>query len=120
MMSMTSRVRASGLENGAPYQPSTTCGPLTPMPSTTRPPVRWSRVSACIAIDVGLRPDICTIEVPRRTRLVSRPHHASGVNASDPHASAVKIGVEAGVLGGGDELADTLRRLCAPVAELQS
>ena len=28
--------------------------------------------------------------------------------------------VEAGVLGGGDELADTLRRLCSPVAELQS
>ena len=91
MMSTTSRVRASGLENGWPYQPSTTCGPLTPMPSTTRPPVRWSRVSACIAIEVGLRPDICTIEVPRRTRLVSRPHHASGVNASDPQASAVKI-----------------------------
>ena len=44
-----------------------------------------------MAIDVGLRPDICTMEVPRRTRLVSRPHHASGVNASDPHASAVKM-----------------------------
>ena len=89
-MSTTSRVRASGLANGWPYQPSTTCGPLTPMPSTTRPPVRWSRVSACIAMEVGVRPDICTIEVPSRTRLVSRPHQASGVNASEPHASAVK------------------------------
>ncbi len=91
MMSTTSRVRASGLANGWPYQPSTTWGPLTPMPSTTRPPVRWSRVSACIAIEVGLRPDICTIDVPRRTREVSRPHHASGVKASEPQASAVKM-----------------------------
>ena len=45
---------------------------------------------ACIAIDAGERPDICTIEVPSRTRVVSRPHHASGVKASDPQASAVK------------------------------
>jgi hypothetical protein len=42
-------------------------------------------------MEVGVLPDICTIEVPSRTRLVSRPHHASGVKASDPHASAVKI-----------------------------
>ena len=44
-----------------------------------------------MAIDVGARPDICTMDVPSRTREVSRPHHASGVNASLPHASAVKI-----------------------------
>ena len=91
MMSTTSRVRASGLPNGWPYQPSTTCGPLTPMPRTIRPFERWSRVSACMAMDVGERPDICTIEVPSRTRVVSRPHQASGVNASEPQASAVKI-----------------------------
>ncbi len=90
-MSTTSRVRASGLANGWPYQPSTTCGPLTPMPRMTRPPERWSRVSACIAIDAGERPDICTIEVPSLSREVSRPHQASGVNASEPQASAVKI-----------------------------
>ena len=91
MMSTTSRVRANGLPNGWPYQPSTTCGPLTPMPRITRPPDRWSSVSACIAIDVGERPLIWTIEVPSRTREVSRPHHASGVKASEPQASAVKI-----------------------------
>ena len=60
------------------------------MPSTIRPPLRWSRVSACMAIEVGVRPDICTIEVPSRTFVVSRPHHASGVKASEPQASAVK------------------------------
>ena len=43
-----------------------------------------------MAIEVGLRPLICTIEVPSRSRVVSRPHHARGVKASDPQASAVK------------------------------
>jgi hypothetical protein len=43
-----------------------------------------------MAIDVGVRPDIWTIDVPSRSRVVSRPHHANGVNASEPHASAVK------------------------------
>ena len=46
---------------------------------------------ACIAIEVGARPDICTMDVPSRTREVSRPHQARGVNASEPQASAVKI-----------------------------
>ena len=91
MMSTTSRVRASGLPKGWPYQPSTTCGPLTPMPRMTRPFERWSSVSRCIAIEVGARPDIWMIEVPSLIREVSRPHQASGVNASLPHASAVKI-----------------------------
>ena len=90
MMSTTSRVRASGLENGWPYQPSTTWGPETPIPRMTRPFDRWSSVRVCIAIEVGVRPDICTIEVPSRSRSVSLPHQASGVNASLPQASAVK------------------------------
>ena len=47
-------------------------------------------MSACIAIEVGVRPDICTIDVPSLTRLVRWPHQASGVNASEPQASAVK------------------------------
>jgi hypothetical protein len=37
---MYSRVRASGLANGIPYQPSTTCGPDTPSPRMKRPPER--------------------------------------------------------------------------------
>ena len=61
------------------------------MPRITRPLARWSRVSTCIAIDVGVRPDICTIDVPSRIRDVSRPHQANGVKASDPQASAVKM-----------------------------
>jgi hypothetical protein len=48
-----SRVRASGFENGIPYQPSTTCGPETPMPRIIRPPLRWSSVIAAIAAAVG-------------------------------------------------------------------
>jgi len=42
-----------------------------------------------MAVDVGVRPAICTIDVPSRIVDVRDPHHASGVNASEPHASAV-------------------------------
>ncbi len=79
-----SRVRASGLANGSPYQPSTTCGPDTPSPRMKRPPLRWSIVSAAIAEAVGRRALICMIAVPSRTFFVAEPHHASGVSASEP------------------------------------
>src|SRR5690242_426863 len=84
-----SRVRASGFANGSPYQPSTTCGPETPSPSTNRPPDRWSIVSACIAVAAGDRAESWTTDVPSRTRDVAAPHQASGVNASEPQDSAV-------------------------------
>ena len=74
-----------------PYQPSTTCGPDTPRPSTNRPPDRWSIVIAAIAVAAGWRADICVIAVPSRTRSVAAPHHASGVSPSEPYASAVQI-----------------------------
>ena len=38
---------------------------------------------------VGVRADNCTTEVPSRIRVVSRPHQANGVKASEPQASAV-------------------------------
>ena len=38
---------------------------------------------------VGVRAESCTTDVPKRIRVVSRPHHANGVKASEPHASAV-------------------------------
>ena len=88
---MYSRVRASGFENGIPYQPSTTCGPEAPMPKMKRPPERWSSDIAAIAVAAGWRADSCTIPVPRRTFLVCEPHHASGVRQSEPYASAVQI-----------------------------
>ena len=46
-------------------------------------------MSACIAVDAGVRALICTIAVPSRIRDVCAPIQASGVNASEPHASAV-------------------------------
>ncbi len=42
-----------------------------------------------IAVAVGVRADNCARFVPRRTRVVPDPHHASGVNTSEPHDSAV-------------------------------
>ena len=77
-------MRASGFSNGIPYQPSTTCGPETPIPRMKRPPLRWSIVIAAIAVAVGWRADICMIAVPRRTFFVAAPHQASGVSASEP------------------------------------
>ena len=46
-------------------------------------------MSEAIAHAVGVRADSCTTDVPRRNRWVDAPHQASGVYASDPHASAV-------------------------------
>jgi hypothetical protein len=88
MMSRTmatySRVRASGLANGWPYQPSTTWGPDTPRPRMKRPPERWSMVMAAMADAAGVRADICMIAVPSRTFSVAAPHHARGVSTSEP------------------------------------
>ena len=89
-MSTYSLVRASGLGNGWPYQPSTTWGPETPSPRTNRPPERWSIVWAAIAIAVGVRAESWQRDVPSRTRVVRDPHQASGVRASEPYDSAVQ------------------------------
>src|ERR1700744_2203554 len=86
---MYSRIRASGLANGWPYQPSTTCGPETPSPSTIRPPERWWRDIASIAVAAGVRAEICAIAVPSLIVVVAAPHQASGVSTSEPYASAV-------------------------------
>ena len=56
-----------------------------------RPPLRWSIVSAAIAVAVGRRALICMIAVPSFTFCVAEPHQASGVSASEPYASAVQI-----------------------------
>ena len=57
-MSTYSRVRASGLSNRTPCQPSETCGPETPRPSRNRPPDSVSRVAAVIAVIAGVRAGI--------------------------------------------------------------
>ena len=46
-------------------------------------------MSACIAVEVGVRAEICTMPVASLIRVVCAPIQASGVNASEPHASAV-------------------------------
>src|SRR3954451_15190364 len=86
---MYSRVLASGFGYGWPYHPSTTCGPDAPRPSTNRPPLRWSRVNAAIAVAAGGRADIWMMVVASRTREVPEAYQASGATASEPYASAV-------------------------------
>ena len=54
-----------------------------------RPFERWSSDIAAIAVAAGVLADICMIPVPSLIRSVCAPHHASGVTASEPYASAV-------------------------------
>jgi hypothetical protein len=56
----------------------------------TRPPERWSSVSAAIAVAVGERAEIWQIAVPSLTRRVCAPIQARGVKQSEPQASAVQ------------------------------
>jgi hypothetical protein len=83
-MSTYSRVRSRGFGNGAPYHPSTTCGPETPSPRVNLPPDNASRVAAVIAVAAGVRADSCTSPVPSLMRVVRAAYHVSGVNASEP------------------------------------
>ena len=46
-------------------------------------------VIAAIAVAAGVRAESCAMPVASLIVLVAEPHHASGVNASDPYASAV-------------------------------
>ena len=57
-----------------------------------RPPDRWSRVIACLAVAVGVRAAVWTTAVPSRIRLVrAAAIRLSGVKAAEPQASAVHI-----------------------------
>jgi len=87
-MSTYSRVRASGLSNRTPYQPSETCGPDTPSPSRNRPPESVSRVAAVIAVIAGVRAGICITALPTSMRSVCPAIQDSMVTESDPYASA--------------------------------
>ena len=83
-MSTYSRVRASGLSNLTPYQPSDTCGPETPRPSRKRPPESESRVAAVIAVIAGARAGIWKIAEPMSIRSVWAATQESTVAASEP------------------------------------
>ncbi len=89
MMSMYSRVRASGFSKGWPYQPSTTWGPLTPSPQMTRPSERCWSVFMAMAVAVGVRADSWMMLWPSLMLVVWEPYQARGVRASEPQASAV-------------------------------
>jgi hypothetical protein len=87
-MSTYSRVRASGLANRTPCQPSETCGPDTPSPSRNLPPDRVSMVAAVIAVAAGVRAGICMTAAPRSIRSVCPASQASVLGESEPYASA--------------------------------
>ena len=81
---MYSRVRWSCLPKRWPCQPSATCGPLEPMPSSIRPFESWSMVAAVIAVIAAERPGIWKIAEPSLTRSVWPAIQARIVAASEP------------------------------------
>ena len=87
---MYSRVRPSGLPQATPCQPSTTCGPDVPSPSSSRPPESWSSVAAVIAVIAGVRAGICMIAVPIPICSVVAAIQEATVTASAPQASEVQ------------------------------
>ena len=83
-ISTYSRVRVSGLPQAWPCQPSATCGPDVPSPSSTRPPERMSSVATVDAVAAGERAGICMIALPTAMRSVVAAIQAMGVTASVP------------------------------------
>lgn len=83
-ISTYSRVRASGLSNLTPYQPSETWGPDTPRPRRKRPPESESRVAAVIAVMAGWRAGICMMAEPTSIDSVCAATQASTVGTSEP------------------------------------
>ena len=67
-----------------PCQPSATCGPLEPMPSSIRPPESWSIVAAVIAVIAAERPGIWKIAEPSLIVDVACASQARIVAASEP------------------------------------
>ena len=88
-MSTYSRVRPRGLPHATPCQPSTTCGPEVPSPSSTRPPESWSSVATVITVIAGERAGICMIAVPIPICSVVAAIQLATVTASAPQASDV-------------------------------
>ncbi len=84
MISTYSRVRASGLSNLTPYQPSETWGPETPRPRRKRPSDSESRVAAVIAVMAGWRAGIWKMAEPTSMRSVRAATKARTVAASEP------------------------------------
>ncbi len=84
MIAMYSRVRRSGLPNGTPCQPSTTCGPDGPIPQRKRLPESACKVIAVIAAQAGVRAGICMMLVPALIFVVCARTQATGVTASVP------------------------------------
>ena len=82
MMATYSLVRASGLPNATPCQPSITCGPDTPTPNMNRLPDSACNAIAVIAAQAGVRAGICMIPVPALMRVVRASTHATGLTAS--------------------------------------
>ena len=85
--SITSAVRASGLEYGTPWKPSITCGPLAPSPRIARPPETLSSPAAVCRIAPGVREYRFRIPEPISIVSVFAARYPISVGESKPYAS---------------------------------
>ena len=79
-----SRVRWIWWAKRWPCQPSATCGPEEPMPSSIRPSESWSSVAAVIAVIAGERPGIWKMAEPILIVVVCPAIQPRIVAASEP------------------------------------
>ena len=68
--SMYSRIRGIGCSYGTPWNPSMTCGPDAPRPSTKRPSLTKSHPAAVCPMAVAVRENTLMIPVPISSRSV--------------------------------------------------
>lgn len=83
-------MRCSGLPHGWAPQLSEETGLALPSPASTRfPPAILSIVWNAMAVTAGGRAVTCAMQLPSLIRFVIAARYPSGVNTSDPWASAV-------------------------------
>src|SRR6478609_5921636 len=90
MISIVSRVRRTGFSKRTPCQPSITCGPLVPTPSTNLPPDSACIESEDMASIAGVRAPSWTMPVARRIVEVQAAKYARGVSASPAQNSGTQ------------------------------
>ena len=90
---MVSLVAATGAWKRTPCHPSMTCGPLTPSPSTNRPPDRAANDIADMASSAGVLVPSWAIPEASRRVVVRAARYPRGVRASYPHASGTHTDV---------------------------
>jgi hypothetical protein len=88
MAAMWSSVRLPRSANGTPMASNSSSSQPTPMPSSMRPPDRWSRVASSLARTTGLRCGTMRMPVARRIVEVAEATQLSQIRGSGMSTSS--------------------------------